>query len=114
LDPKKYNKMLRIVKPMFKKIPENFEDLDKITENYVRFDKAPEILKLLKEKREMNVLIFDKHSQEETIKMDNSVIIESFIHLIHNLFEIYRRETKIHLLNRGVTSIKKENLALVL
>lgn len=113
LSTEKYTKMLQTVKPMFKKIPENFEDLDKITENYVRFSKPPEILKLLKEKREINFLVMDKKSQEETIKMDNSVIIESFIHLIHNLFEIFRRETKINLLKRSINSIRMENLALV-
>lgn len=110
IDPLKYNKMLKIIKPLFKKIPDDFEDLDKITENYIRCDRVSELNHLF---RDQKALTGDKTNDEERLKMDNSVIIESFIHLIHNLFEIYRRETKIDFMNNSISYLKKQKLAIV-
>ncbi len=111
IDPAKLNEMLSSIKHLFKKIPNNFEDLDKITESYVRCDKVSEINYLLKEQR--NDSSTDRKTDEESLRMDNSVIIESFIHLILNLFEIYKRETKIDFLNNSIASLKKQKLAIV-
>ena len=112
LDPIKYKKMLTTVKPLFKKIPENLDDLDKINENYLRNIKISDN-KLLKTKKEINFSITDKKSQKENLKMDDSVVIEIFIHLINHLFELYRRESKIQILKNNINLIRKDNLALV-
>jgi len=110
INPAKFNEMLSSIKHLFKKIPDNFEDLDKITESYVRCDKVSEIKSLLKEQKNTST---DRKTDEESLKMDNGVIIESFIHLIHNLFEIYKRETKIDFFNKSIASLKKQKLSIV-
>ena len=104
--------MLATVKPLFKKIPENLEDLDKINENYLRNIKISDN-KLLKTKIEINFSITDKKSQKENLKLDDSVVIEIFIHLINHMFELYRKETKIQILKNNINLIRKDNLALV-
>jgi hypothetical protein len=96
-----------------KKIPDNFEDIEKLNNIKMpvekqKFDSFTRLFKNLDKVRDAIDNNFEK-----MIQIENTAVVENFLQLIQSLFETYRRESKIHFISQSISTLKKENIALV-